>query len=264
VALSKSVLGETKRAVDPLEGDWVLWSAVLDVPVQEPFASPYIDRIERECHTDQSNAASLGFLNASSSFPDPGRMNERALADLAHFKTMKITFKKNAKEDEGLTLNIDCDSGQDSTEKPREHRDCDGREDYEDTLRMGNHTTYDQHMDVGVFHRHLRINCRSQEVRPDYTPLIRSYSDFSGAMVRVEMSLPEPKEGEPWTVEPVLPFDLSEVDLMTNPGSRFCDLGHLEKFKRVDCNPGGFQPPPGVYCFDGRVPDVCWGYYEPH
>jgi len=266
VALSKSVLGETQRAVDPIEHEWVLLGAELDVPAQEPFASPYIDRIERECHTDRSDSASLGFFNASSSFPDPGRPDEKALADLAHLKKMEITFRRNAKEDVGLTLDINCDLGQDSTEKPVEHKDCDSPEEYDDTFRLGNHVMYDRHLKMGggEYHRYLKITCRSRDVRATDTPLIRSYSDFSGSIVRVEMSPPEPKEGDVSTVDPVIPFDISEVDLMTKTGSRFCDLGDFEKFKRVDCNPGGFEPPPGTYCFTGSAPKVCWGYYKPH
>lgn len=92
VKISRSVLDDTRRALDPIEREWVLVDAEFAVPASDALVGPYLARIEDECQTAASDRVNdLTFSDSSSSYPDPKRPDESVLAELGRLQELDPT-----------------------------------------------------------------------------------------------------------------------------------------------------------------------------
>lgn len=264
VSISKSVLSDTQRALDPIEREWILVKAEVDVPTDHVLVQPYISRLEDDCGTNGPGVMDLYLGDSSRSFPRADISTEQTLAELAHFQGIEIAFrrrlgKRKVEKDVGLSLDMQCDAGKSIDRANVRSAGCDIPEKFEDLYSPGNHIEYERSLKIGgaEYNRHLHLRCYADAVRFHDTPSIRSYSDLSGAAAKVEVKMAQLENPSVELRAFEIPFQLSEIVLESKIGHRFCII---QGFTDMPCSEATLPGPYRSSCFAGSVPTYCWDY----
>lgn len=233
VATSAAILSETHRALDPIEGHLRMVTQ-LSIDPQQPLVQPYLQRLKIQAAKEEQG--SLEAYAKGADFPSAGIPEEEKLAELADIKE-SVTFKRLGDRERGLTLKVDCATS------------SHGGTGYE-TIK------YEWWTAMGGLKRSsLTLTCATyaQEVR---TNRIRSYRDFDGAEVNVEVQGPTDYKDHPYEQGLPIKFGIDSI-LIQSPTSRTCGIRDPQEYVPFH-QPGDFLEPYASISFRTSLRYNCW------
>jgi hypothetical protein len=239
VNTTASVLRETRRAIDPIEHSW--WViATIDVPENQPSVRTYINRILGAETKRETAGRGFSFTADQSGFPDANQQGEAALAELAGFSQVQLAFyrPRDVKKTPVLTLTANCDQQKPSGQGLDENGI---RKELFDLYASSSEST-------------LRIRCNSWSVSEEGTPALRSYSDFPGLGVMVEITGKDLGADSPDSGR-LERFEINQIGL----GSATSRILSIEDLKPTKCSGSEdsayriLDDGPYVFCFESHI-----------
>lgn len=232
VASSATILSETRRALDPVEGHMRMVT-YLSIDPQQPLVQRYLQRLENRAA--KGAQGSLETYAKGADFPSAGIPGEEKLADLADIKEI-LTFRRPGDRQPGLTLTADCATGSDGTDYVTM--------EYKWWVAMG-----------GLKRSSLTLTCATYS-HEDLTNRIRSYRDFEGAEVNVEIRGATDYKDHPYDEGLPIKFGIDSI-LIQSPTSRNCGIRGLQEYMPFH-QPGDFLNPYASVSFRTSLRHNCW------
>lgn len=233
---TSAVLNATLRALDPIESMDHMTAEIKIVP-EQPIAEGYARRLDSL--VAERETGDLVSHPGESNFPDAKLASEQSLSQLVNVEEVIARFRKAGDDTIGLTLTAQC-----------------VKRDPDDDNRLLKTLTYSWWLAMGrVRHSSLALQCTTTAIIDERTTRIRSYSDFAGASVEIELRGRNDGPAHPYSEAAGVQYKAASF-FFTSPTGRHC-LVNPQSYVPAS-SPEDFDLPYATYWFRQKLPYNCW------